>query len=456
MSRRRLSIGLGAYALDKVVVAIIQIAMIPVLANAWGLTLYGIWAIAMTIPGFLVLGDFGIVNSAAARMIRFVARDEWDEARRALHTAWLVTISIVSVAVTAIAVLIWRFPDGVVPTASGFPETDSRLMLLILLVYGLSSILFRLNTAAYRAALFYTLSSLCSTGVYLIENLVVLALVLSGFGPVAAAIGLLAVRLVSIVILFLISHRLVPRLKPGFTDASMTEWHALWRPALAASALGFGVAAYLQGSVVLLGAIAGAAAVPAFIAVRTLSRLGVQVATLVSLPVSQEFGNALARGDMFRAGRYFGLVAVSAAVMAGTAGLGLVLIGAPFVRVWTHDAIVADQSLIVFMAISSFAAMFWNPLSNLILVINRQQAFSYANLAASALGLALIWAAAGRFGAVAVGLSFALVDTLTLVAVLLFVWRNWLLSADFLRGITSSGQEMRSPLAMIRSRRRAT
>lgn len=455
MSRKRLSLGIGAYALDKVVVAVIQLLTVPVLANAWGLTLFGIWAIVLTVPSFLVLGDFGIVNSAWARMVRFIARDEWDEARASFHTAWLVTLGLVTLIAGLVAAVIWKLPDGIVPTTNGFSEADSRLTLILLLVYGLSSIVFRLITAAYRAAMRYTLSLLLSTGTYLVENMAVVVLAWIGFGPVVAAAGLLIMRLIAILVVFAMSFRLLPRLRPGFRGARWSEWTEMWRPALAASALGFGLAAYLQGSVMILGAIAGAAAVPAFVAVRTLSRLGVQVATLVSTPVAQEFGNAMGKGELYRSGRFFGLVLVVAGIMAAGMGIGLVLLGAPFIDLWTHGAIVADPQLLVFMAVSSVAAMFWNPLSNLILALNRQKSFSYTNLAVSAVGLAQIYVTADRMGASSAGLSFAFVDTATLLAVGLFIWRHWLGLPEFRAGIASSVREMRAPLAMLRSIRGA-
>lgn len=451
MSRRRLTLGLGAYAFDKVAVAVVQILTVPVLANAWGLTLYGTWAMVMTIPTFLVLGDFGIVNSAAARMVAAIARDDWQAATRTLHTAWAATLAIIAAIALIIAAVLWWLPDGTVPTAAGFDEEASRLTILILLVYGLVTIVFRLNTAALRSAMLYTQSLFFGTGSYFVENLSVVAVAAAGFGPLAAASALLLLRLLALLAVYIAGGRLVPRLRPGVSALCRGELGALWGPALAASALGFGVAAYLQGSVMILGAIAGAAAVPAFTAVRTLSRLGVQMATMISLPVSQEFGNAMGKGEIYRAGRFFGLVFLPALVLSGGAGLGLVLIGQPFIRLWTHGAIVADHGLLLFMAVSSFAAMFWNPLSNLVMVMNHQRSFSYINLAISFVGLAVIYLFARDYGAASAGVSFALVDMVTLAAVVTFIARHWLRLPEFRAGIRSSLDEMRSPFRMLRS-----
>lgn len=454
MSRRRLSLGIASHGLDKIVVAAVQLISIPVLANNWGLTLFGIWAMMITVPAFLVLSDFGIVNSALARMTRSLGRQDWGEARTTLHTAWLATCIIGALACIIIGGVFWLLPTGVLPVSGSFAESDARLTLLLLLVYGLSSLLFRLNTAVYRSAMHYTLSVWCSMGSYALENAGVIIAVVMGADPVTAASVLLSTRLMAITFVLWVTLRRFPQMRPGFRAASRAEWGEMWRPALAASVLGFGLAAYLQGSVVLLGALAGAAAVPAFVAVRTLSRLGTQMSTLISIPVAQEFGNALARDDTRSAGKYFALVAVPAAIMALGLGLGFVLLAEPVVRLWTGGVIAADRSLIIFMAVSSFGSILWNPLSNLILVINRQAVFAYANLAASAVGLLVIYALAEGMGAASAGLSFALVDLVTLACVAAFIARQWLCDQAFRSGIASATAELRSPMALLRSLKR--
>lgn len=451
MIRKRLTLGLGANAFDKIAIALVQLLMVPVLANAWGLNLYGIWAIMMTVPAFLGLGDFGIVSSAGARMTASVARSEWDEARRTLHTAWVAALGIVAVAGGLAALVIYLVPVGTLPVTEGFADADSRLTLLLLLAYGFTTIVFRLNTAAFRAALRYTFAALCSTAVYVIENLAAIIVIVLGGDPVQAALALLLARLLFIAGLLLTSFRELPRLSPGIGHASLSEWSQMWRPALAASALGFGMIGYLQGSVLILGALAGAAAVPAFIAVRTISRLGVQMSSLVSVPVMQEFGAAMGQADHFRAGRLFGLIAATSLILSVAMGVGLELLGSWFVAFWTSGAIHADQQLLTFMAISSVAAMLWSPLSNLILAINRQHAFSYANLAASGAGLVFIWLTAGSMGSASAGASFALVDCVTLGAVIIFIAKTWQGDERFRAGALATLHELRSPLTLLKS-----
>lgn len=434
MSRRRLSIGVAVHAADKVAVAAVQFLSIPILVNAWGLEVFGVWAMMITAPTFLVLTDFGIVNAALARMTRQAAREDWAAARATFHTAWVAT-GILVVAVFLIGVLfVSLFGSSFLPGRESLSQREAVATVQVLLTYGLTTILFRLNATVFRATMRYSLAIAFGMGAYVFENMAVILSAQLGYGPFVASIAMLAIRLVTIVALVVISGRMIPALRPGLKFASRAAWSELWRPALAASALGFGQVGYIQGSVLALGAMAGPASVPAFVAVRTLSRLGVQVSTLVSLPFSQEFANAMGKGESRRAGRLFGVVFMVAVATAFVMAFGFWAFGKPFIDFWTHGAIYANSALIGFMAFSSAAAMLWNPLANFILAINQQRSYSYANVAVSCFGVAWIILSAKDLGAASVGMSFALVDIVTLGAVALFILRNWVPDPGFISG----------------------
>lgn len=455
MSARKILVGSASIVLDKVVVSAVQLLMVPVLTHAWGLTLFGTWAMIGTIPTFLAMGDFGIVTSAWARMTMFMSRGETDKARTVIHTAWLVATAICVAISLILAAVLWYLPDSALPTAAGFPAEDARLTILMLMVYGLGTIVFRLNTTIFRASGQFPLTVWSNTASYGIENFAVIIAVFAGYGPVVAAAALLAMRGVSIAIVFALSFSRFRQVAPGFSGASRTEWREMWRPALAASLLGLGLMTFLQASVAVLGAVAGAAAVPAFVAVRTISRIGLQVSLVVAQPAAQEFGNEMAKGENFKAGRYFGLVLATSAFMATGMGLGLVLLGQPVIRLWTGGAIDPSMALLVFIALSSFAGGMWNPLLNVILAVNRQKEITGANLLIGVLGLGIIWATADEMGNVSAAIASAIVDGVTLGAMLLFVWRHWLTIPAFREGMHATLADLRRPVATFQSLRKS-
>ncbi|WP_347303354.1 hypothetical protein V5740_01645 [Croceibacterium sp. TMG7-5b_MA50] len=453
MNLRRLSLGIGSGLFDKIVVTVVQLLLVPVLANAWGLTLFGIWAMLATIPTMLALSDFGIITSAWARMTLFVSRGEVERARMVLHTAWLSSGLITLALVVLSGATLILLPAGILPNAPGLGDVDSRAALFMLIAYGLGTVLFRLNTVIFRAAGNVPLNLWCNTASYTIENVGVLIAVLLGAGIVTAAGVLLVARCISIVGVFVLGNIKYPELRPGFMQASRDEWVQMWRPALSAAVLGFGVIAFLQLSVLALGASAGAAAVPAFVAVRTLSRVGLQISQMVAGPVAQEFGQEMAGGRAERAGRYFGLVLATSLVMSVGIAFGMVVLGTTFVRLWTAGAIEVSFTLMLAMALSSAAAVLWNTVANLISSVNRQGAISNINLGASIVGLLLIAVTGDHLGAVAAGLAFAAVDLVTVVAVVRFVRQEWWISPEFRDGTCTTFQHLRNPAGMLRALR---
>jgi len=451
MSLRRLSLGIGSTLFDKIIVAVIQLLLVPLLSNAWGLSLYGTWAMMTTIPSMLALSDFGIVSSAWARMTMFMSRGQPVQARAALHTAWL-TASLICVLAIAISIAVLALlPAEQTGGANQLSGAEFKAAALALVLYGLGVIMTRLNTIVFRAAGNYTLAVWCSTTFFTLENLALVAAVLSGAGLVIAAATLLAARAVCIVGVFLLAKLRYREVSPGFSHASWSEWREMWRPALSSSLLGFGSLAFLQVSVLVLGFIAGSAAVPAFVAVRTLSRIGLQIAMMVANPAAQEFAQKMSIEQHFRAGRYFGLVAATALVMGLGMAVGLALLGMRFIDFWTGGAITASFPLILFMALSSAGAVMWNALSSLISALNRQGAIAHLSVLISTIGIGVILVLAGRIGTNAAGLAYAVTDIGTAIALLLFVRRTWWRDAEFRRGAWAAVAQLRTPLSTLRA-----
>ncbi|KHL24232.1 hypothetical protein PK98_14710 [Croceibacterium mercuriale] len=449
-----MSLGIGSGLFDKVVVALVQLIMVPLLSNAWGLHLYGTWAMMITIPSMLVLSDFGIVSSAWARMTMFISRGEMGEARSVLHTAWLsasLSCCVVIVVTVATSMLL---SDEMITGGEQMNAFQTRIIIVLLALYGLGVIMFRLNTAIFRAAGNFTLATWCSTASFTLENMALLACVLSGGRPLAAAITLLIARLVAIGFVFWLSHRRFREVSPGFSHASRLQWREMWRPALSSSLLGFGSLAFLQTSVLALGFVAGSAAVPAFMAVRTLSRVGLQVAMMIANPAAQEFAQEMSLGHSFRAGRYFGLVGATSIIMGLGMAIGLTVLGLPFIDLWTGGAIDVSFLLIVFMATSSAAAVLWNALAALISALNRQGSIAPINFVVCVVGVAVILLLGDRIGADAAGLAYAVTDAVTVFSLALFVRRSWWRDAEFRRGTYAALSQLRAPRSALNALRR--
>lgn len=85
---RRLSLGVLANAYDKLVIAGIQLLLVPVLALHWGIEIYGTWVLLSTIPSFLSASDLGFATAAGTRMTMLASRGENEEVFRSSVLVW--------------------------------------------------------------------------------------------------------------------------------------------------------------------------------------------------------------------------------------------------------------------------------------------------------------------------------------------------------------------------------
>lgn len=410
MNVGRIVRGVGANAYGNLVVSGVQIALVPVLAAHWGLETYGAWLLLATVPIFLAMSDLGFATAAGTRMIMLVARGERDEAVAVFQSAWSMVLAC-SAAMLVLAVAVaWLLPGRWLPQAPGFDSEQARITLTVLIVYGISSLQGGILIGGMRSAGYYPLAAFWSANTILLENLAVIAVVLLGGTPIEAAAALLVCRTAALLGQAFLLRTAAPWLTFGFRQATIAEIKTLSAPAFGVMALPIGQAASLQGTALALGAAAGEAAVPAFAAARTLSRIGLQLTQLVVHAIMPEFSGAVARDDR---------LAQSAMLLATLACSGLVLIpfaavlgifGPRIVDLWTGGAIHASQSLMLVMMASALLGGFWWPLSNLILAMNRHAGYAYPFVALALLSVPVAYGLSLELGPTGAALSMALMD----------------------------------------------
>jgi O-antigen/teichoic acid export membrane protein len=428
----RVAKGVGANIFDKLIVSGMQLAMVPVMANAWGLHLYGLWVLMFTAPSFLAMGDFGFAQAAGTKMTMAVARGERDEAVHVFQSAWLAILSSSAVLVALAGAVSLLLPQGLFGTDPGMPMDEIRLTLFLLMVYGLAAIQGSIFFAGFRAAGLFAVGAFWNALIILIESSAIIAAVLLGASPVIAAAVILGGRIVGLIGQNILIRRRVPWLRIGLAQASLAETRRLLAPAGAVMLLPVAQALYLQGTALALGAAAGQAAVPAFTAARTLSRVGMQMCWLVNTPLMPEFSAASARGDRRAQAMMVLATLVVSAVLVVPYALLFGLFGQPVIALWTHGAIHAPQWLLWAMAGGILFGGFWFPLSNLLLALNRHATYTGWFLLLAALSVPLTYALAGRLGATGAGVSMMILDV-AMFAVILVLTRRLLLRRGELR-----------------------
>jgi O-antigen/teichoic acid export membrane protein len=433
----RLLRGVGANAFERIVIAVSQIVMVPILATHWGLRVYSLWVLLATLPGFMVFSDFGLGVAAGTRMTMQVATGNRQGAARTFQNAWATMLPLALVLVIVALAAIWTVPDRYFAEAPMLRHHESRWVMTLLILYGVSCLQGNMLLAGFRSIGRFSTGALAQALMFLAETIGVVLLVLGGGGPRATAICYLAVRLIGLGVTgFLLLH-LAPWLRPRRDLSSMGEMRFLTRPAMAAMALPVAQGLFLQGTAVALGMAAGPAAVPAFTTVRTLSRLGLQAIALLYNAVIPEFSLATANDDHAARARIVMLTLLVSSALIVPFALVLAIAGTTIVDIWTNHLIHPTPALMLFMALSALIAGFWTPISMLLLAMNRHANFTYAYLGLAVLSVGITYLLGSRIGSVAGGVAFFLLDAAMALVILRLAGELGLSRADLAKGAAS-------------------
>lgn len=452
MNRRRIALGVGANAIDKVVAAAIQILLVPVLASHWGLARYGGWAMLTTVPGILALSDLGFANAATVRMTMQVARGELAAARITIRSATQVVGLACALIVTVVSAFALLAPAGIILDAPETTDAEMRQAFICLAVYSALIMGCGLLQGIFRSNGRFATGTALSTLTALMENGLLVSVVLLGEGLAAGAAALMLGRLTGFLTMFGVAASMRTGLLPAFSGGSPAVRRELLGPALAAMAIPLASALLLQGTVAALGFVAGTLVVPAFVAARTLSRIGLQGSQMLTTALMPEFGAATAKGDHRSVMRMFVLVLGSATAIAVPFALLLAFAGPWIVLQWSNQHIHASEGLMLAVAVSALCGGIWNPLSNLMLAINRQSEFAIAYAVLAALAVALTLSLSRTLGSTAPGIAMAMVDIAMLVVVARFALRHWISQGSLKQTAAELSQEARADLQRITGR----
>lgn len=412
----------GANIATQVALAVAQLAVVPAFALHWGAETYGVWLMLFTIPSYLAVADLGLASAAGNDMAAAVAREQ-RSAAAATYRAVRVAVLAMSGLILAGALLVARADFRWLQEAQAASGGHAGTLFLLVTLYGLLGLQNGVTAAGMRATGGYAAAGSIAAIGFLGEALLALLLLRAGCGLAGVASGYLAVRAVTSLVLAATLARRAPWLVP-WRGSERAPLEQLWRPALAAAALPVAQAASLQGTVLVIGLAAGAGAVPAFTAVRTLSRVAIQAILLVNHAVMPSVTVADAVADRRQVAGYAALSHLSACAVAVPGALLLLIAGQPLVRMWTGGALQPSFGLVAAMAATMLLNALWQPASNLLLATNRHERFAWLYAAAALAALALCYPLTRRLGAAGAALSLLVVDATML-------WRVGSLSRQF-------------------------
>ncbi len=424
MSRKRLISGTLAQGLNRFAMIAVQLISVPVLANSWGLTLYGQWLMLSTIPIFLSSSDLGFANVSANRLIGEVARGDLDEALRTFQSGLAAVLVLCASLFAIVLAVVLLLPSDVLAVEGGLSANEARVALVMLCAGGIISVNRGLFGGVSHAAGHFAAASLHTTAIFVLEGLAVMSVALLGKGPVIAALAYLSVRSLATITQTLLARYHAKWLVVGFRELQMEQIKQLVRPSLAATLYPLSNAAFLQGTAIAVGIAGGAAMVPVYSSLRTLTRTGQQLLQTISIPVMPEYTMASAKGEDERCRSLSGMVATVCLVGGLAFGIALAVLGESILELWTKGAVSAPWEAIALCALSAVFGSIWMPLVNLLLAVNRHEAFTLCFAVSSALAVAFSYFLVERIGLVGGILAYLSVDVSMVGALLVIMQRQ--------------------------------
>jgi O-antigen/teichoic acid export membrane protein len=393
--RGRLVRGVAANALGKIYVTVIQLVSVPALVSAWGVEDYGVWLMLSTIPTYLALSDFGFSQAATADMTMKVARGDREGALVTFQSLWCL-VAIVGAALVALA-------GGLLFGAARFRDAapwiaDHAAVLFVLTGYAVAAQGTRVLLTGFHSSGYYALGTAVYDTFCFVEGLLVIAAAMFGSHHMHCALVLLAGRIATGTLLYTTLRQRVPWIDLGAAHARTGELQRLLRPALGAMAIPLSLALNVQGMVLVVGAVLSPAAVAIFSAVRTLSRVAVQVVGIFGRASMPEISAAKALGQKDGLAKILRMNLAVLAIVLLPAALVLALFGPEIVKLWTGGAIAPDAAFVALMAAGMVLHAVWMLATQMLLAVNGHGRAAVLALAVSTATIAAAVPAAQVFG----------------------------------------------------------
>ena len=414
----RLMRGTGANAFGQMVIAGLQLFMVPVLATHWGLDRYGIWLLLWTIPSYLALGDFGFATAAGNDMTMRVARGDRAGAIVAFQSASAAIAGFSSIVLVIALGIIWWLPTALITVTAPISPQEIRVTLALLAVYGIASLQSSIFLSGFPCAGLYALGVMTQALIMLVEGVAAICVVLLGGSLWAVAATYLFWRVLGILAMALVLRWRVGWLEFGFRRANRQEAERLFVPAISVLAIPLSQAMFLQGTVLAIGAALSSGAVTIFVTVRTITRVAVQIATLMNRAIMPEFAVAEAKGARNDGAKIVLVTVLASALVLIIICPTIALFGTQIIEKWTSGVVHPPKYFLGLMVLTAALNCFWFPLSNLILSINRHSSYSFVFLITSIITAAATYPLSTRYGLDGAAMALIALESVMLLHVI--------------------------------------
>ncbi len=417
---RRVFLAFGAHAFGRGVGILVQVFSAPVFIAYWGVQTYGEWLILSALPAYLAMSDLGLGSAAANDMTMRGARGDWRQAA-SLFFSCLVFLAGAGVAVMAAVTAVLPWVDVGALLNIKLIAGDSRMIVFVLTACVVVGIPGELFNGAFRAMGRYGEITFFSNTMMLVEFLAVMAAVLLGASPLAAAGVTLFVRTLRLCLATIFLLWLAPWIRKFAGRPSLSEVAGIAVPAVSFMSFPLGAALLYQGTILLLGINFGPAIVVLFTTTRTLARLQSMPAEMISLSILSEFSMAFGTGNTDLARKLHQRASQLVLWSAVTLGIVLLFFGQTIYSAWLGKDLRIDHGmLVVLLAVEAFHCLYQ---VNIVAIAaaNRHVAIAMLYTLSAAIAIAASYGLAGSIGAVGMVGCILVVEAVMMIATTLTV-----------------------------------
>ena len=406
----RIISGIGANSFGIAITIVFQLVSLPLFLHFWNLETYGKWLILSAIPSYLSMADLGMVTAAGNKMTMAMGRNNPFEANKIFQSVQaLMGIICVTLALFIIPILLFA-------PLPWFENSDQRLALAFMSLGLIVSLFSGLTAAAYRSSERYALGTMLRNYVQLAEWLGCI-LGLAWIGNFAAvAFGVFIMRFLGCIVGMIMFSKISHKLTWGLKLANFTEIKSLIKPGISFMASPLANALSFQGVTILVGSIFGPVSLALFSTYRTIARIAVQVTAILSHALGPEFSILYGRGLRQEIQTLFFHTSLLGALQAVFLSLVIYFLSPWMLRIWTHNVIYFEPSLMLSMLVYAAISGIWHIPRELLLSTNQHIELSLWILLAGFLTVGLSWFFSLFYGLVGIVIGIGLSELMVAVS----------------------------------------
>lgn len=377
---------------------LIQLIQVPVFLHFWSVPLYGEWMIVNSIPAYLSFSNIGFGSVAGNEMTMLVAREDRDGALRVFQSCWWLIALICTATIVLLSGALFYLPASRFLKLSAISESDTKWIIFYLGVSVLLGQLEQLLQSAYRCVGRYSYGTFLKNLLSLFAFGCMIASVALGAGVRETALTFAIVNVAGTVLLCLLVRRDIPWIRYGWSNASFAEIRKLARPAIAYMGFPMGNALNLQGTLLAVGYALGPTEVVVFGTARTVSRVALQMVSLVNTTFEPEMSIAFGARDYALTRTLLRRACQLALIVALVVVIAMMTVGPWFLTHWTGGHVPPSRGLLSILLMVIVSYSLWSTSSTLMTSTNQHQRLAAYYIVGTSLNCILCYFLARGYG----------------------------------------------------------